>query len=221
MACASTFHHHLRLVTIYTQIIPVDQTLTSQDMQRCSNPTQLPVLYGKTDSNSPLAEKKSMQLSKILIVGGTLSTVATALQRPYSVELDTHHPVDESPVRRLRSTVGRDLTATIPGHPDIKTVYDLVRNAVEQWRDKECLGSRKLVRVHEQEKQVTKLINGVEQQVPKKWVYSELSPYQYRTYRDVGEESMAIGAGLRKLGLVPSDHVGIYADTSYSPLWQY
>ena len=156
-----------------------------------------------------------MQLSKLLIVGATLGTVATALERPYSVELDTHHPSNESPIRRLRSTVGRDLTATIPGHPDIKTVYDLVRNAVEQWRDKDCLGSRRLVATHEEQKLVTKLVNGVEQQVPKKWIYSELSPYEYRTYRDVGEESMAIGAGLRKLGLNPGDHIGIYSDTSY------
>jgi hypothetical protein len=220
MACASTFHHHLRLVTICTQIIPVDQTLTSQDMHRTSNPAQDHVLRDRTASTTPLREKKSMQLSKILIVGGTLSTVATALQRPYSVEVDTHHPVDESSVRRLRSVVGQDLTATIPGHPDIKTVYELVRNAVEQWRDKECLGSRKLVRTHEEEKQVTKLIDGVEQQVSKKWTYSELSPYQYRTYRDVGDESIAIGAGLRKLGLNPSDHVGIYADTSYYSPWR-
>ena len=137
------------------------------------------------------------------------------LQRPYSVELDTRHPDDESPVRRLRSFVGQNLTATIPGHPNIKSVYDLVINAVEHWRDKECLGSRKLVRIHEEEKQITKLINGVEQSVPKKWTYSELSPYEYRTYREVGEESAAIGAGLRKLGLKPSDHVGIYADTWY------
>ena len=59
------------------------------------------------------------------------------------------------------------------------------------------------------------MVNGMEQLVSKKWEYLELSPYEYRTYRDLGREANSIGAGLRKLGLKPGDNVGLYADTSY------
>jgi hypothetical protein len=225
MACASTFHHHLKPITISAQITSADQTLIPQDMSPRSNPSQIPVLPSKSLSTTtspptpaPTDKNKGMKLSNIVIAGTALTaTAVTGLQRPYSVELGTNHPDNESAIRRLRTVGDGNLTATIPGHPNVKTVYDLVRNAVDGWRDKQCLGSRNLVRTHEEEKQVTKFINGIEQQVLKKWVYSQLSPYEFRTYRDVGEESIAVGAGLRKLGLVPTDHIGIYADTWYFP----
>ena len=143
------------------------------------------------------------------------TTVHATLKRPFSIALNESHEPNEGPIHRLRLVADGNLTTRIPGHPYILTVYDLVRNAVDEWRDKDCLGSRKIVKKHEEEKHTTKLIDGVEQQVTKKWVYSELSPYEYRTYRDLGAESNSIGAGLRKLGLKPGDRVGLYADTSY------
>ena len=171
---------------------------------------------GKTVAN-PIPENTTMYFSKILMTGALLTnTVSAALKRPYSIALNESHEANEGAIHRLRLVANGDLTSRIPGHPDILTVYDLVRNAVDEWKDKDCLGSRKVVKNHEEEKQITKLVNGVEQNVTKKWFYSELSPYQYRSYRDLGAESNSIGAGLRKLGLNPGDHVGLYADTSYS-----
>ena len=158
-----------------------------------------------------------MYFSKILMTGALLTnTVRAALKRPYSIALNESHEANEGAIHRLRLVANGDLTSRIPGHPDILTVYDLVKNAVNEWKGKDCLGSRKVVKTHEEEKQITKLVNGVEQNVTKKWFYSELSPYQYRSFRDLGSESNSIGAGLRKLGLDPGDHVGLYADTSYS-----
>lgn len=187
-------------------------------MQHISDLPQIDVLHGKTFANTTPDETETMHFSKILVAGALVVDKVAALERPYSVELNmSHHPSNEGPIRRLRTVVDGDLTSTIPGHPYILTAYDLVQNAVEQWRDKDCLGSRKIVKKHEEEKQITKVVNGVEQKVSKKWTYSELSPYEYRTYRDLGTESKAIGAGLRKLGLIPGDHVGIYADTSHHP----
>lgn len=160
---------------------------------------------------------KGMHLPNVLTTGVLLASAAVAVKRPYSVELSGPHPRSEGQVRRLRAVADGNLTKAIPGHPHILTVYDLVNNAVEQWRDKECLGSRRLAKSHEEEKNITQVINGIEQQISKKWVYSELSPYEYRTYRDLGAESKAVGAGLRKLGLDPGENVGVYADTSYEP----
>lgn len=140
---------------------------------------------------------------------------ATALDKPYSIELDGAHADGEGPIRRLKTVAHSDLTSLIPGFPNITTAYDLVRNAVEEWRDKDCLGSRRHVKDHVEEKKITKIVDGQEQHTTKKWVYAELSPYEFRTYRDVGTEANAIGAGLRKLGLKPGDHVGLYSDTWY------
>jgi long-chain acyl-CoA synthetase len=170
-----------------------------------------------TSSPSDPNPSDRMHLSKLLASGSFLAATVSALQRPFSIELDTPHNDSEGAVRRLRGFEESDLTATIVSHPDILTVYDLVRNAVEQWTNKDCLGSRSLVKQHSEEKIVTKFINGVETPVPKTWYYSELSPYQYRTYNELGIESGAIGAGLSKLGLKAGDKVGLYADTSYVP----
>jgi long-chain acyl-CoA synthetase len=178
--------------------------------------SQNDVLHRKSILNIPPDEEEGMHISKFLIAGALYVGTMAALERPFSLELSGPHPGNEGAIRRIRTVVDGELTAVIPKYPQILTVYDLVRNAVNQWRDKECLGSRKLVRQHEETKNLTKMINGVEQQVPKKWLYSELSPFEYRSYRDLGEESQAIGAGLRKLGLKPGDHVELYADTSYS-----
>jgi len=171
-------------------------------------------LTSSPPSSNP-APSYGMHISKLLATGSLVTATVTALQRPFSVELNTPHNDSEGATRRLRGFENRDLSATIAGHPDILTVYDLVSNAVGQWGDKNSLGSRRLVNQISEEKMVTKFINGVETQVPKTWYYSELSPYQYRTYNDLEIEMTAIGAGLRKLGLNAGDKVGLYADTSY------
>jgi hypothetical protein len=152
----------------------------------------LPPLHG---------ERAGMHGLRVLITGAFASSaLAAAVQQPYSIWLDDVHQANEGAIRRLRGFEG-GLSDTIQGFPSVLTVYDLVKTAVEEYRDKDCLGSRRLVRKIEEEKNVTKVINGVETQVPKNWIYSELSPYEYRSYRDMGAEASSIGAGLRKLGI--------------------
>jgi long-chain acyl-CoA synthetase len=170
----------------------------------------------KSTASATAADKeKGMHFFKFLTLGSILATTATALKKPYSLELTQTNTTDETPTRRLRTVIDQDLSSTIPRYPYILTVFDLIGNAVHQWGDKECLGTRNLVKHHKEQKQVTKLINGVEQQINKTWVYSELSSFQYRSYHDLGTESAAVGAGLRKVGLEPGDKVGLYAETSY------
>src|SRR5579859_868947 len=183
-----------------------------QDMDSISNNAHTNVSPRKTATTSTRDHLEEMRISKVLTSTSFFAAGATALKRPYSLALNDPHPDDEGSIRRLRTVVDTDLTAVIPGYPNIVTVYDLVNNAVETWTDKECLGSRRVVRQHEEEKNVTKVINGKEEQVAKKWLYSELSPYEYRTYRQVGKEIASVGAGLRKLGLNVTDKVALYAD---------
>jgi len=156
-----------------------------------------------------------MQPLCVIIASQLIMTAAfaTALEKPYSVELDSPHVDDQGPIRRLRTVAHGDLTTLIPAYPNITTTYELVRNAVEEWRDKDCLGSRRHIKDHVEEKKIIKVVDGQEQTTTKKWIYAELSPYEFRTYRDIGTETSAIGAGLRKLGLKPGDYVGLYSDT--------
>ena len=118
-----------------------------------SNIPQNDVLPGKSVSSTTSDEEEGMHISKFLMAGALSAGTVAALKRPFSVELNTSHTADEGPVRRLRNVADGELTTTIPGHPDILTVYDLVKNAVDQWKDKECLGSRRVVKKHEEEKQ--------------------------------------------------------------------
>lgn len=153
----------------------------------------------------------------ILSSGLMAAAFSAALDIPYSLELDSPHADNEGPVRRLKTVAHGDLISLIPRFPNITTTYELLRHAVETWGDKECLGSREHIKDHVEEKKIVRVVNGVEQETTKKWIYAELSPYKYRTYRDIGTESTAIGAGLRKLGLNSGDRVGLYADTWYLP----
>jgi hypothetical protein len=194
-------------------------SVPSQKMPRTSDIYSQDVPHSKTTASAtpdPTADnEEAMQITKLFTFGSIIATTTLALRRPYSLELESSHPDNEGPVRRLRTSMEGDLSAKIPGYAYILTVYDLAKSAQDEWGDKAALGSRKVVKQHAEQKQITKMINGVEQQVNKTWYYSELSPFYYRTYTDLGTESTAIGAGLRELGVNPGDNVGLYAETSY------
>jgi hypothetical protein len=154
-----------------------------------------------------------MKAVEFLIASFFASFAVLALEKPYSVELDEPRAENEGPIRRLRSVSKGNLTEWIPGHPEITTIYQLVQSAVTLYDKKDCLGSRSVVTTHVEQKNVTKFINGKETQVPKTWIYKELSPYHYRTYQELGEESLNVGSGLRSLGLRPSHKIAIYGET--------
>jgi len=101
--------------------------------------------------------------------------------------------------------------------PNVTTVYELLQYSVKRFGDRNCMGHRNVLKEHTEEKMITKMVDGEPRQVPKKWTFWELSGYVYRKYKDVGEESATLGAGLRNLGLKPGDNVELYAGTSYKP----
>ena len=132
----------------------------------------------------------------------------------WTVEV-THHaetPNGESPVRRHHAA--RHGLSETP-HPAIRTIYDLTQFNARRWGDDRCFGTRKVIKIHNEIQMVTKIVDGVQKTVEKKWMYWELGPFEYRSYKQVGEEVLTIGAGLVELGLRKGDKVAIYADTSY------
>jgi len=90
----------------------------------------------------------------------------------------------------------------------------------KRWGDARCFGTRKVIKIHKETQNVTKLVNGSPKTVEKMWMFWELGPFEYRSYKEAAKEGLDIGAGLVKLGLVKGDKVAIYADTSYVLLYQ-
>jgi long-chain acyl-CoA synthetase len=132
-------------------------------------------------------------------------------QKPYSVEVTDTSAKGEGRIRRNRNAIAELITKP---RDNVSTVYELLQYSIKKYGDKDCMGYRKVVKEHTDEKMMTKIVDGEERQIPKKWTFWELSPYIYRSFKQVGEESAALGAGLRHLGLNPGDRLELYAGTS-------
>lgn len=131
---------------------------------------------------------------------------------PYSIEVPGAEPVEGETIPR-RHPLSKDGLISKPV-PEISTVYDLVRVSAAKFGNAKAMGSRRLVRTHQETKKVKKIIDGQEQQVDKNWTFFELSPYEYITYHDYENLVLNIGSGLRKLGMEKGDRVHIFAATS-------
>jgi long-chain acyl-CoA synthetase len=81
--------------------------------------------------------------------------------------------------------------------------------STEQNPNKELFGSRSVVKVIEEEKQVVK--DGVP--TTKKWKFFKLSPYKWETYSQVRQRVLDIGYGFKHLGLKRGDKVLVFAST--------
>ncbi|KAK9361115.1 eukaryotic long-chain fatty acid CoA synthetase (LC-FACS) [Lipomyces starkeyi] len=118
---------------------------------------------------------------------------------PYSKESGIPAAQNEVPARR-------SINSSPPGSPlrvfpvdGIETTYDLIQWVAKKYGDKPALGSRKIIKIHEETKLVKKIVDGQETTVPKKWNYFELSPYTFVTYKELLDEVNILGAALKHL----------------------
>lgn len=131
---------------------------------------------------------------------------------PFSVEAPGYEHVDgETIPRRHPLTVDKLLNTP---SPDIQTVFDIIKRSSEKYGNAKAIGSRRLIKTHQETKKIKKMVDGQEQEVDKKWTYFELSGYEYLSFQDYEKLTLQIGAGYRKLGLNKDDRVHIYAATS-------
>ncbi|KAJ4389783.1 long-chain fatty acid-CoA ligase [Gnomoniopsis smithogilvyi] len=131
---------------------------------------------------------------------------------PFSVEVPDQKPVEgETPIRRIPAAIP-DLIAK--PEPNISTTYELVRESVKKYGNAKAIGSRKLVRTHQETKKVKKMVDGEEREVDKSWTFFELSGYEYLTFSEYEKLMLSVGSGLRKLGLNKGDRIHIFAATS-------
>ncbi|EMR71896.1 hypothetical protein MGN70_014238 [Eutypa lata] len=131
---------------------------------------------------------------------------------PFTVEVPGAQPVEGETIPR-RHPLAKDGLITTPAD-NITTAYELLRVSVAKYGNAKAVGSRRLLRTHQETKKVKKMVDGVEQEVDKNWTFFELSPYDYISYNEYEKLTLNIGSGLRKLGMVKGDRIHIFAATS-------
>ena len=111
-----------------------------------------------------------------------------------------------------RSTLARDGLIERP-LDEINTVYDIVCYAARTHGSKHALGWRETVNIIEEEKEVTKVVDGKEVKEKKKWKYFELSDYKYHSFIEVKEIVSEIARGLVEIGVQAGEVFNVYAQT--------
>ncbi|KAK0519237.1 long-chain fatty acid-CoA ligase [Tilletia horrida] len=137
------------------------------------------------------------------------------MPRSASVEVGPEPVKGEGKVRR--SFLSVDKLASSPAE-GINTMVDVFSHSLKNFPNHPLLGWRDIVHTHEEEKEVTKVVEGKEVKEKKKWTLYELSPYQYMTYTQFDEKLKHASSGLAHLGLGPDTRFNIYASTA--PNWQ-
>jgi len=135
---------------------------------------------------------------------------ATHPNRVYSVEVGEKKK-GETRIRRFWKTA--DTVLERP-NDSVNTLYELMSYSAQKRPNKKAFGTRPLVKVHTEEKDVKNAQGVVEK---KKWTYLELGKYQYKTYQEVFDIVKQLGTALtsEKFGsLKKGSMLGIYAETS-------
>jgi long-chain acyl-CoA synthetase len=132
---------------------------------------------------------------------------------PFTLDVPGIEPIDgESIPRRNSRYVDKLLAQPEEG---VATVFDIVTRAARVFGSARAVGTRRLIKTHNETKKVKKIVDGQEQLVDKKWTYFELSGYTYLSFSEYEQEVLQIGAGLRNVGLVKGDRLFLFAATRY------
>ncbi|KAG9308664.1 hypothetical protein JVU11DRAFT_11621 [Chiua virens] len=121
----------------------------------------------------------------------------------------------EGAVRRLAIASEKLVTRPFEG---IDVIPDVIAYAARVHGNRNAVGWRTTVRIHEEEKEVKKMVAGKEVTETKKWKYFELSEYQYLSFTDVQTQVSELARGLLHHNIGKEDVFNIYAQTSVN--WQ-
>ncbi|KAJ7574878.1 hypothetical protein C8J56DRAFT_1017249 [Mycena floridula] len=131
-----------------------------------------------------------------------------------SVAIDKGKP-GESPIRRIAISADKLITEPFAG---LETTCDIIQYAARTHGSKNALGWRDIVEVHEEEKQVKKMVEGKEVSETKKWKYFQLSDYKYLSFIELKDAISEVSRGLVELGVEKDQVFNIYSQTSLH--WQ-
>lgn len=111
-----------------------------------------------------------------------------------------------------RSVLAEEEVVDTPAQ-GVHSLYDVLQYSVKRRGNSHAMAHRTLEKMVSEEKQVTKVIDGVETTQTKTWKYFQLSPYQYMTYNDFSVKVHHIGSGLVHYGLSTKSKIEIFAST--------
>ncbi|ORX56993.1 acetyl-CoA synthetase-like protein [Hesseltinella vesiculosa] len=115
--------------------------------------------------------------------------------------------------RIRRSALSPDAIVRVPAS-NVHTLYDVLQHSAKKYATRNAFGRRRVEKMIEEEKEVTKFIDGKETKQMKKWKYFQLSPYEYVTYAEASVLTHAIGNAFISLGLEPKAKVEIFSSTT-------
>lgn len=128
---------------------------------------------------------------------------------PFSLDAPGYEPVEGETIPRRNPRSVQKLKAR--PEEGVATTYDIVRRGSEKFGNAKAMGSRRLIKTHNEKKKIKKMVDGQEHEVEKNWTYFELSEYKYLSFVEFERIVLQLGAGLRKLGLNKDDRVHIFA----------
>lgn len=134
---------------------------------------------------------------------------------PGSAEVAPPAAPGEGPTRRLAIAHDKLLTQPMEG---IDTARDVLEYAARTYGRKNAMGWRDIVDVHEERKELIKVVDGKEIIEVKTWKYFELSDCKYLSYVEMEEQVTTIACAMLDLGFTPEHVFNIYAQTSIN--WQ-
>ena len=121
----------------------------------------------------------------------------------------------ETKVRRSFCSPDKLVERSVEG---VNTMSDVLEYAVKKFKNKPMVGYRDLIKMHKEEKEITKKVDGVDKKEKKTWEYFEMSDYKYITYQEFADKVLLISSGLVHLGLGNDTRFNIYASTAVN--WQ-
>ncbi|KAF2217974.1 hypothetical protein CERZMDRAFT_30709 [Cercospora zeae-maydis SCOH1-5] len=134
---------------------------------------------------------------------------------PFTVEVQGAEKKEGETIPR-RNVRTKDQLKSTP-EEGVNTIFDILKRSSQKYGNAKALGKRKLIKLHEENKKVKKTVDGVEQEVDKKWTYYELSPYEYMSFTEYEQLALNVGCSFRALGMNAHDRVHIFAATH--PYW--
>lgn len=132
---------------------------------------------------------------------------------PFTVEASGYEKKDGETIPR-RHPGSKDKLTTTPSE-DVRTIFDILKRSADRFGNAKALGTRRLVKTHIENKKVKKNVDGEMKEVDKKWTFFELSEYHYISFSEYEKMALAVGCGLRKLGLEQGDRIHLYAATRW------
>jgi hypothetical protein len=137
------------------------------------------------------------------------SSAFPMIPQVFSIEVGEKVP-GETRVRR--SILSPDKLVETPAE-NVNTLYDVLRYSAHHYGDRNGFGYRKLLGTVQEEKEVMKVVNGVETTEKKTWSYFKLSDYYHYSYQEAAKITQTIGSGLKQLGMKKGDKLEIFAMT--------